>query len=164
MLSEADAVTIAREAYGLEVTASRLPGEYDDNFALIVDSHPHSVLKVSHAGERVALLALQGEILERLGESPASARYDFPRVLPTVTGNAVTVVPEGCPGAGRFLRLMTHVPGTHLAGVLPAPPPLLTSLGTLLATVDEALLDVDPPAARRRFAREGGDGDRKSVV
>ena len=32
--TEADAVELARELYGLAVTAKALPGEYDDNFHL----------------------------------------------------------------------------------------------------------------------------------
>ena len=55
-LTEAEAVRLAREQYGLEAQARALPGEYDDNFRLTTSDAPGFVLKVRHpARERDAV-------------------------------------------------------------------------------------------------------------
>src|SRR5262245_40040982 len=48
-VSEAEAIRLARELYGLEVSSCRLPGEYDDNFRLTARDRREFVLKVMHS-------------------------------------------------------------------------------------------------------------------
>jgi 4-aminobutyrate aminotransferase-like enzyme/Ser/Thr protein kinase RdoA (MazF antagonist) len=163
-LTTADAERLAAALFGRTATATRLNGEFDDNFLLTVARQPDSVLKVSHPATRHAFLELEVEVLAQLGRAPSSGAFQFPTLLPTTTGVTLTTVPEGCPGAGRFVRRFTYIPGTHLADLMPCAPSLLTSLGALLATVDQALLGLDHPAALRRRADEGGEGFRWALA
>jgi 4-aminobutyrate aminotransferase-like enzyme/Ser/Thr protein kinase RdoA (MazF antagonist) len=163
-LTTTDAERLAATLYGLSATATRLNGEFDDNFLLAVAGGPERVLKVSHPAERRAFLELQADVFARLHRSSAAAAFHFPKLLPTATGDTLAVVPTGEPGAGRFVRLFTYIPGAHLADLMPCAPSLLTSLGALLATVDQALLDVDHPAAHRRKADDNGNGFRWSLA
>jgi len=158
-LTTEDAVRLAGIIFGLAAEVRRLDGEFDDNFLLLVAGQPHSVLKVSRPEEQRAFLDLQAKVLGRLGRIPDTAAFQFPQLLPTRNATTLATVPDGCPGAGRFIRLLSYIPGCrHLAEVVPCPPPLLTSLGTLLATVDRALLGLDDPAAHR--TRNGSGDDR----
>jgi 4-aminobutyrate aminotransferase-like enzyme/Ser/Thr protein kinase RdoA (MazF antagonist) len=158
-LTTEDAVRLAGIIFGLAAEVRRLDGEFDDNFLLLVAGQPHSVLKVSRPEEQRAFLDLQAKVLGRLGRTPDTAAFQFPQLLPTRNATTLATVPDGCPGAGRFIRLLSYIPGCrHLAEVVPCPPPLLTSLGTLLATVDRALRGLDDPAAHR--TRNGSGDDR----
>jgi 4-aminobutyrate aminotransferase-like enzyme/Ser/Thr protein kinase RdoA (MazF antagonist) len=163
-LTIADAEQLARTLYGRVATATRLNGEFDENFLLTIDRQPDSVLKVSHPAERRAFLDLQNAVLTRLGHVPAALGFRFPELIPTTAGDTTALVPEGFQNAGRFVRLFTYIGGIHLGDAMPCAPPLLRSLGTLLATVDQALLDLDHPAARRRRTGDGSDGFRWALA
>jgi len=58
-VTEAEAVRLAREVYGLEATARALPGEYDDNFHLTRADGQAFVLKVMHPAREHAFIDLQ---------------------------------------------------------------------------------------------------------
>ena len=89
-VSPDEAVQLARGLYGLEVSASSLPGEYDSNFHRITADGRAFVLKVMHSSRdrafidmqcaalthlvhRVPELALPKVQLTRLGETFAKA-------------------------------------------------------------------------------------------
>src|SRR6516162_3989909 len=90
LVSPDEAIQLARGLYGLEVSASSLPGEYDSNFHLITADGRAFVLKVMHSSRdrafidmqcaalmhlarRVPELALPRVQLTRLGETFAKA-------------------------------------------------------------------------------------------
>ncbi len=64
---ERDAERLARELYGLEGTARRLPGERDENFRLST-SGGDFVLKIAGEAEREETLDLQAAALTWLSE------------------------------------------------------------------------------------------------
>ena len=79
-LSPADAVRLAREAYGLTADARPLPGEYDDNFELETSDRGAFVLKVMHPARARPLVDLQCQALLEavLGEDGARPRSQKP--------------------------------------------------------------------------------------
>ena len=86
---------IARELYGLDATASPLPGELDLNFALTAGADRY-VLKL-HAG--APDLALEDAVLEHLRDEPA---------VPRLAGPTQTL-------DGYTVRLLSWVDGTPSA-------------------------------------------------
>lgn len=120
-----DPLQIARDLYGLDATASPLPGELDLNFALTADGTRY-VLKL-HAD--AADLALEDAVLEHLRDEPA-----VPRLAgPTATANGYTV---------RLLSWLEGEPWAHTPGDM-------ASLGRTVARVDRALADFTHPDMHR---------------
>lgn len=144
----ADAARIARDLYGLDGQFRRLPGEFDANFVIDDGAGPRAVLKISHPSERRALLDLQASALRHLAER--TPELTLPRIIPTLSGEPFTetIGPDGSP---HFVRLASYVRGRPLAETRPHGPELLQSLGSLLGTVDRALLDFSHPAAEREL-------------
>lgn len=147
-LSTNDAVRIAKEIYGLNVSASSLPGEYDNNFYVVTTDRRAFVLKLMHPSRERSFIDLQCQALRHLADrAPA---LSVPRVTPTQRGELFTKV-ELKRGEERFVWLLTFVPGRVLASVRPHTSELLHSLGCLLGAIDRALQDFVHPAAAREF-------------
>src|SRR5712664_4184248 len=67
-VTEAEALRLARDLYGLEASARALPGEYDDNFHLTsADGHAF-VLKVMHPARERSFIDLQCRALTHLAQ------------------------------------------------------------------------------------------------
>src|SRR6266481_5596844 len=188
--TEADAVELARDLYGLAVTAKSLPGEYDDNFHLMVlhDAQPemavpHSnslhptdafVLKVMHPARERSFIDMQCRALQHLAQR--APQLTLPRVRVNRTGEAFAAI-AAPDGSERLVWLLTYVPGTMLAKARPHSPELLQSLGRFLGEMDAGLADFAHAAARRELkwdlARAGwirahlqhiGDAARRALV
>jgi len=143
-----EAASLARELYDLDVTATSLPGEYDDNFHLIATDGAHSVLKVMHPARQRSFIDLQCQALVHLTKHAEGVV--LPRVIPTQRGELQTEI-KATDGTRRLVWLLTFVPGTVLARVCPHSEELLTSLGRLLATIDSGLQSFSHPAAQREL-------------
>src|SRR5216684_3620494 len=87
-VTEAEAVRLARELYGIETTARALPGEYDDNFHLttnesLTPTQPGSadghafVLKVMHPAREHSFIDLQCQALRHLAHR--APQFPLPR-------------------------------------------------------------------------------------
>src|SRR5436190_1961055 len=132
LITEHRAAELAESLFGVHGQARRLDGEYDDNFHIVASGNDTSwVLKIAHAGEDEAVIALQHEAIRRAG-------FGQPRLATADVD-----------GVRRYVRLLEWIPGTLLAHVRPHSAALLKSLGALLAKLDRALLDFDAPAAHR---------------
>jgi 4-aminobutyrate aminotransferase-like enzyme/Ser/Thr protein kinase RdoA (MazF antagonist) len=147
-LSEAAAIAIAADLYGLRVTASPLTSERDQNFKLRDAAGAHYVLKIANAEEPIALLEMQNEMIRFLAAKRIS--MDFPRIIPSKSGAEIAST-IGADGASHFVRLLTWLDGESLASVQPHRPALLRSLGRALGQMDAALAGFDHPAAHRAF-------------
>src|SRR5712672_2122145 len=170
--TEAEAVELARELYGLSVSAKALPGEYDDNFHLTaVDkstgqkSEPDGfVLKVMHPARERSFIDMQCRALQHLAER--APQLTLPRVILNRRSEAVAAVQAD--GTGRLVWLLTYVPGTMLVKARPHLPELLQSLGQFLGALDAALADFEHAAVRRELkwdlARAGWIGPHLHLI
>ncbi len=143
-----EAASLARELYDLDVTATSLPGEYDDNFHLMAADGAQFVLKVMHPARERALIDLQCQALVHLAKHAEGVV--LPRVIPNQRGELQTEI-KAADGTKRLVWLLTFVPGTVLARVCPHSEELLTSLGRLLATIDSGLQSFSHHAAQREL-------------
>ena len=147
-VTEAEAVRLARELYGLEATARALPGEYDDNFQLTgADGHAF-VLKAMHPARERSFIDLQCQALTHLAQR--APRLSLPRVTPNRNGELFTSI-AAADSSTRLVWMLTFVNGTVLAEVRPHTPELLGDLGRFLGEMDAALQTFTHPAAHREL-------------
>ena len=111
-----EAVRLARELYGLEISADRLPGEYDDNFHLTVGDGRAYVLKVMHPSRESSFLDLQCGALQHLAQR--APQLSLPRVCHTRDNQAFQTATLA-DGSIRLVWMLTYVPGKVLAEVRP---------------------------------------------
>lgn len=110
---------IALEFFGVEGSASSLPG-YEDSNALITDSDgDRYVLRVSQPGPDIDRLRFVDEAMTAVQE----ASFDAPSARPTVEGQRFALLPHD-----RAARLLTWVPGIT-AEDAGRPPEAAISLG-----------------------------------
>jgi len=158
-VTEAEAIRLARELYGLEATARALPGEYDDNFHLttnerVTSSGPGSteglafVLKVMHPARERSFIDLQCRALTHLAQR--APQLPLPRVTPNRSGELFTSIAAG-DGSKRLVWLLTFLHGKVLAEVRPQTQELLGDLGRFLGEMDAALQSFGHPAAHREL-------------
>src|SRR5213078_2078470 len=147
-VTEAEAVRLAREFYGLEAAARALPGEYDDNFRLTCGDARGFVLKVMHPAREQSFIDMQCRALRHLAQ--CAPQLPLPRVIPNRQDElfSSTVVADG---AARLVWLLTFVNGTVLAKVRPHTTELLGDLGRFLGKMDAALQSFAHPAAHREL-------------
>jgi 4-aminobutyrate aminotransferase-like enzyme/Ser/Thr protein kinase RdoA (MazF antagonist) len=148
--SEEEAAHLARELYGLEVSAKKLPGEYDDNFQLKEsdDSGRVFVLKVMHPARERAFVEMQCEALRHLEKK--APQLTLPRVVASQSGKLFSEITDA-DGLQRIVWMLTFVSGTVLAEVRPHANELLRGLGGILGEMDAALLDFSHEVARREL-------------
>jgi 4-aminobutyrate aminotransferase-like enzyme/Ser/Thr protein kinase RdoA (MazF antagonist) len=146
--TEAEAVRLARELYGLEATARSLPGEYDDNFHLTNPAGNAFVLKVMHPAREHSFIELQCRALTHLAQR--AAQLPLPRVTPNRHGELFTSI-VAANGSARLVWLLTFVNGKVLAEVRPHSPGLLGDLGRFLGEMDAALQSFAHAAAHREL-------------
>jgi len=152
--TEAEAAELARELYGLTVTAKSLPGEYDDNFHLTSPDETASergesagfVLKVMHPARERAFIDMQVRALQHLAQR--APQITFPRVL--LNQKRETFAAVETDGTTRLVWLLTYVPGTMLVKARPHSSELLRGLGQFLGEMDAALADFAHPAPTER--------------
>ena len=146
--STTDASRIALDLYGLEAKARFLPGEYDDNFHLLATDANAFVLKIMHPARRESFVDMQCRALMHL--AACVPHLTLPRVIPTSQGRLFSRIKTE-DGLTRLVWLLTFIPGSTLAEANPRSPELLSSLGTLLAKIDSALLDFSHAATHREL-------------
>jgi 4-aminobutyrate aminotransferase-like enzyme/Ser/Thr protein kinase RdoA (MazF antagonist) len=173
-VTEAEALSLARELYGIEATARALPGEYDDNFCLSCPDGRAYVLKVMHPAREQAFIDLQCRALTHLAQR--APQLPLPRVIPNRGGEPFTSI-NAADGSVRLVWLLSFLSGTVLAEVRPHSAELLGELGRFLGEMDGALQSFEHPAARRELkwdsSRTGwikeyvghiGDSKRRALV
>src|SRR6266404_7751612 len=172
--TEAEAVRLARELYGLEATARALPGEYDDNFKLNGSDGRAFVLKVMHPARERSFIDLQCRALTHLAQR--APQLPLPRVTPNQSGELFTSI-VAADGSTRLVWLLTFLNGKVLVEVRPHSPELLRDLGRFLGEMDGALQSFAHPAASRElkwdsaragwireYIQEIGDSRRRALV
>jgi 4-aminobutyrate aminotransferase-like enzyme/Ser/Thr protein kinase RdoA (MazF antagonist) len=143
----AEGERIARDLYGLAVSASALPGERDSNFRLRAADGREFVLKIQEVAADAESTDCLVSVLDHLAEQDPA--LPVPRLFPTQNGEAV----------GRFSRdesdyatcLLSFLPGHLLADSRPGDG-LLHDTGATLARLDRALQGFFHPSLNRRLA------------
>src|SRR5258707_181271 len=170
--TEAEAVELARELYGLGVTAKTLPGEYDDNFHLATldksaggnGERGEFVLKVMHPARERAFIDMQCCALQHLAQRAPQLR--LPRVVLNRKGETFAVVPAD--SGTRLVWLLTYVPGRMLVKARPHSSELLRDLGRFLGEMDAALQDFSHAYSLRELkwdlARAGWIGPHVHLI
>jgi 4-aminobutyrate aminotransferase-like enzyme/Ser/Thr protein kinase RdoA (MazF antagonist) len=137
------AADLARSRFGIEGTASALPGERDQNVRIDAVDGRRFVLKIAHPADEATLLEAQHVAM-------AAVAPLCPLPVPAVSGRALEAVEID---ARQYLvRLFTWMDGRPLGELVRRAPPLFESLGRAVAAVDRALTGIDHPALHREFS------------
>ncbi len=142
--STAQITQLAKQHYGLDATASPLPGEIDLNFRLETAIGEVFTLKIANPNERRENLEFQNAMMLQL----TAAGLGIPVVRATLAGKTVT--PISAPdGTQRLLRLLTWIDGRCIAHVRPHTHELLEKVGALCGHISAAMQGFEHPAAHR---------------
>src|SRR3990172_2431607 len=111
-----DARALARAHWALDVTASALPSERDQNFVLQATSGDRLVLKIANASEDRAMLDAQQRAMAHLSRTLSIV----PRVVPAASG--ASIIRSARDARPPPLRLGDHVaPGSAAGNGLATP-------------------------------------------
>ena len=143
-----ESVQIARNLYGLEVSAKSLPGEYDSNFHLTSGDGREFVLKVMHPAREQSFIEMQCATLVHLNRH--APQLGLPRVIRNLKGELLA--PYTAPdGTVRLVWMLSFISGSVLANVRPHAPDLLFELGRFLGEMDRALESFTHAATHREL-------------
>ena len=142
-----DAVAVGAELYDLQVSATALPSERDQNFLLRTASGDQFVLKIANADEDFDFLNFQNQLIKFL----AARDFDleFPRIVAATNGDEIASINSA--DSTHFVRLLTWLDGVCFAEIKHPRRKLLASLGCALAQMDAALAGFSHEAAHRTF-------------
>ena len=84
-LSNLAATSGAKSLYGVQVSATPLSSERDQNFLLTTDDGEKFVLKIANALEERSMLEAQNAALDHLGKQLSLC----PRVVPNLKGESI---------------------------------------------------------------------------
>src|SRR5262249_4948939 len=141
-----EATALARDLYGLDVAASALPSERDQNFLLQDRSGEKYVLKIANSLEDRALLEAQQQAMARVAARAPRGQ----RIAPTQSGDLLTEI-RSASGMRHFVWMVDWLPGVPLGDLRRHSPELLRDLGRRVGQIDRALADFDHPAIHRYF-------------
>jgi 4-aminobutyrate aminotransferase-like enzyme/Ser/Thr protein kinase RdoA (MazF antagonist) len=141
-----EATAFARDLYGLEVAASALPSERDQNFLLQDRSGGKYVLKIANALEDGALLEAQQQAMARVAERAPRGQ----RIAPTQSGALLSEI-RSASGMRHFVWMVDWLPGVALGDLKRHSQELLRDLGRRVGRIDRALADFDHRAIHRDF-------------
>ena len=144
-LSAEAAVDIAREHYGLDVSASPLVSERDQNFLLRGADGSRAILKIANVAEPLDVTRFQIEALLHI-EKHGDAGLGVPTIIRSTTG-ASNIEVRSAQG-NHLCRLVSFLPGTLLEDDV-ADDAVARSLGTTLARLDQALEGFSHPGEKQ---------------
>ncbi|MEM6319039.1 MAG: aminotransferase class III-fold pyridoxal phosphate-dependent enzyme, partial [Bacteroidota bacterium] len=146
-MTDSQAANLVFEIFGIQGSATALPGEMDLNFLIRTNAEEKYVLKIESSTRALENLQLQNSALQHLEQK--SLPIAFPSVMLNKSGNAVTQ--HTLNGQQVYIRLLTWVEGKLLANTTPHSAELMESLGTACGHVCQGLSDFQHPAAHRFF-------------
>jgi len=142
LLTADEAADLAREHYGLKVSAHRLSGEKDSNFRVVTESGNEYLLKIVNPGEDPAVTNMHTMALRHVEERDPGMPVQ--RVVPDLNGRYDFEIDYG-PADRRTVRLVTFTKG-ELQRKAPQTPQQRRNIGAMLARLQEALEDFRHPA------------------
>ena len=147
-IEETQAEQILLKLFGIEGTASALPGEVDFNFRIKVNGQAGYILKVSRPDENKAYLEYQQQLLQHVEQNGKD--LIAPRVITDKRGHHTAAFQDEL-GHTRKVRLLTWIPGRLWSSVNPQLDSLRYSLGEQCGLLTQALQGFDHPQAHREF-------------
>ena len=147
-ISKRAARTIVRDAYGLDLSATMLTSERDQNFLLKEKAEPKYILKISHAAESLDVLEMQHAALAHI--SLHDPEMQLPHPVNTLDGELI-FRHKAAFNEKHYIRMVEYVPGESMKYLRKQTNGLINDLGSLLGRLDLALQRFEHPAARRSF-------------
>lgn len=145
VVSAGDAVAVARDHFGLTVTATPLGSQQDANFLLRGPAgDPVGVLKVANP----AFSRLEIEAQDDAAGFLAGAGLRAARNIAAPGRAPIAEIPDGS-GGTLFARIIAFLAGGTMSGDRYVAPALWAALGTLVGRVGCALADFDHPGVHR---------------
>jgi 4-aminobutyrate aminotransferase-like enzyme/Ser/Thr protein kinase RdoA (MazF antagonist) len=144
--TEQDAVSIAKDLYGVRATAKPLPSERDQNFRMYAGEGGSFVLKMANALEDRTMLDCQNQAMRHLTRHVAFC----PKVISSKSGDLISGI-QSSTGESHMVRLVTYLPGIPMGSVKRHSAGLLEDLGRCVGEMDRAMADFDHPGAHRDF-------------
>ena len=138
---------IALEYYNLNVQATPLQGDEDENFKLTTKNGTHYLLKVSAQDTAIDFLKFQTALLNHIATKKASVI--LPEIYHNIHQEAETFVQIS--GELKTVRVLTWLPGRLWANVNPRTSTLRFSLGKKAGALTKTLQDFDHQEAHRSF-------------
>ncbi|MRG58194.1 aminotransferase class III-fold pyridoxal phosphate-dependent enzyme [Phyllobacterium sp. SYP-B3895] len=145
--SDAEALTIAREHFGIEGRISPLASERDQNFKIDSNDGHSFILKIVNASEPRDQSDFQTALLEHLEKH--ACELAVPRLRRALTGLALASV-EGPSGELHAVRMVSWQIGEPLA-TMERTPATLGNLGKVLGELDRAMQGFIHAGALRTF-------------
>ncbi len=148
LISPNKAVEILFQFYGIIGEASMLPGEYDMNFKIRVESKDTYILKISRPGTAFEELDFQQKLLQHLVHHKSSLIAPVPFL--DSSSQLITEVTDDF-DRQRYVRLLSWIPGRIYHELNPQRDSLRLSLGETCGILTKALQNFDHPKAHRNF-------------
>jgi len=138
-----EAIEIAAERFGLEVTARVLVSERDQNFRLAANDGKRYVLKIANSAEDPVVTDFQIRALLHI-QDRADALLATPTVLKTLDGEYSLLLESS--GRKHVVRIVSFVAGAPLGDDTPGPL-CARNMGVYLARLGRVLDDFSHPGA-----------------
>jgi Ser/Thr protein kinase RdoA (MazF antagonist) len=145
--TQAEALALAKQDFGIAGAVSALPSERDQNFLIVGEGGEKFVLKIANAQDRPELLDFQNQAMRHVEESAPGCRVQ--RVVSSSRGGDVVRVRQSGTGREHCVRLLTWIDGELLAKCASRGPALFESIGAGLGKIDAALCSFTHPAMHR---------------
>ncbi len=147
-ISKKEARIIAREAYGLDLSATMLTSERDQNYLLKEKADPKYVLKISHAAESIDVLEMQHAALAHIFLH--DSEMQLPHPVNTLDGELI-FRHKATSNENHYIRMVEYVPGLLMKDLGKQTNGIINDLGSLLGRLDLALRGFEHPATKRSF-------------
>ncbi len=145
-LSPDQAADLALTQFGLEVVATAIVSERDQNFRLTDAEGGAWVLKVSNAAEDRGVVEMEVAAVERIALLDPS--LPVPLACPALDGSPIASAEVD--GSTHLVRLLPFLPGRN-APATELDAPAVTGIGEVVARIGVALRGFFHPAAGRRI-------------
>lgn len=147
-LSEADAVSIVRERYGLDVSVQPLVSERDQNFEMQTAAGQRYVFKIASSAEDRTVTLFQIEALQHIANyvKKNKSPVRVPIVLLARNGEAHTMIDVN--GRSHVARVVSYVDGVPIGEREPSPV-LCRRMGSYLAHLGKALREFSHPGSQQ---------------
>lgn len=144
--SDEEAIYVARDRYGLDVSVRSLVSERDQNFHLKVADGRQYVLKIANAAEPREVTDFQIKGLIHIAGFVAehAVPINAPEVLKTLDGASQTIL--DAPGGKHVARIVSYVEGVPISD-RKLTTELCKNMGTYLAHLGKALRDFEHPGS-----------------